>query len=71
VSLTQELHSPKVRMMRALGEILMPLNFKFKSKEEFPAEVSNLYVERDGVWLLNVVRFRKRSSVSFAPTMSR
>jgi hypothetical protein len=32
----------------------MALKFKFKSKEEIPAEQAGLYVERDGVWLLDV-----------------
>ena len=32
----------------------MSLKFKFKSKEEVPAELSTLYVERDGAWLLDV-----------------
>ena len=32
----------------------MALKFKLKSKDEVPAELSNLYVERDGAWLLDV-----------------
>ena len=32
----------------------MALKFKFKSKEEVPAEQQALYVERDGAWMLDV-----------------
>ncbi len=32
----------------------MALKFKLKSKDEIPAELVNLYVERDGAWLLDV-----------------
>ena len=32
----------------------MPLKFKFKSKDEIPAEHLSLYVERDGAFLLDV-----------------
>jgi hypothetical protein len=32
----------------------MALKFKFKSKEEIPAESQSLYVERDGGWMLDV-----------------
>src|SRR4051794_32983004 len=32
----------------------MPLKYKFKSREEIPAEQQSLYVERDGAWLLDV-----------------
>ena len=32
----------------------MPLKFKFKSREEIPAEHQGLYVERDGAWVLDV-----------------
>ena len=32
----------------------MALKFKVKSKDEIPAELANLYVERDGAWLLDV-----------------
>ena len=32
----------------------MPLKFKAKSKDEIPAEHQALYVERDGVWVLDV-----------------
>jgi len=32
----------------------MALKFKFKSKDEIPAEQQALYVERDGAWLLDV-----------------
>ena len=32
----------------------MALKLKLKSKDEAPAEVQNLYVERDGAWLLDV-----------------
>jgi hypothetical protein len=32
----------------------MPLKFKFKSKEEIPAEHLPLYAERDGGWVLDV-----------------
>jgi hypothetical protein len=32
----------------------MALKFKFKTKDEVPAEVQSLYVERDGAWLLDV-----------------
>ena len=31
----------------------MALKFKFKSREEIPAEQSNFYVERDGAWFLD------------------
>jgi len=33
---------------------IMALKFKVKSKDEVPAELVNLYVERDGAWLLDV-----------------
>ena len=32
----------------------MPLKFKLKSREEAPAEIANLYVEREGAWVLDV-----------------
>lgn len=32
----------------------MALKFKFKSKDEIPAEQQALYVERDGAWILDV-----------------
>ena len=32
----------------------MALKFKFKSKDEIPAEQQALYVERDGAWCLDV-----------------
>src|SRR5687768_15012963 len=32
----------------------MPLKFKFKSREEIPAEHQALYVERDGAFVLDV-----------------
>src|SRR5437899_2940914 len=32
----------------------MALKFKYKAKEEIPAEVQALYVERDGAWVLDV-----------------
>ena len=32
----------------------MPLKFKAKTKDEIPAEQQTLYVERDGVWCLDV-----------------
>src|SRR5512143_3150352 len=32
----------------------MGLKFKFKSKDEIPAEQQALYVERDGAWTLDV-----------------
>ncbi len=32
----------------------MPIKYKFKSREEIPAEVQALYVEREGGWVLDV-----------------
>ena len=32
----------------------MPLKLKLKSKDEIPAEVQSLYVEREGTWVLDV-----------------
>ena len=32
----------------------MSLKFKFKTKDEIPADHLSLYAERDGVWLLDV-----------------
>src|SRR5437867_5562075 len=32
----------------------MPLKFKFKSKDEIPAEHLSLYAEREGSWVLDV-----------------
>ena len=32
----------------------MALKFKFKTREEIPAEQVSLYTERDGAWLLDV-----------------
>ncbi len=32
----------------------MSMKFRFKSKEEIPAEQQALYVERDGEWVLDV-----------------
>ena len=32
----------------------MALKFKFKSKEEIPAEHRSLYAEREGAWVLDV-----------------
>ncbi len=32
----------------------MPLKFKFKSRDEIPADVLAHYVERDGAWVLDV-----------------
>ena len=31
----------------------MALKFKFKTREEIPAELQSLYVEREGVWTLD------------------
>ena len=31
----------------------MALKFKFKTKDEIPAELQSLYVERDGAWILD------------------
>jgi len=31
----------------------MALKFKFKTREEIPAELQSLYVERDGAWILD------------------
>ena len=31
----------------------MSLKFKFKTREEIPAEHQSLYVERDGAWMLD------------------
>ena len=31
----------------------MPLKYKFKTREEIPAELQSLYVERDGAWTLD------------------
>ena len=31
----------------------MALKFKFKTKDEIPAELQSLYVERDGAWTLD------------------
>lgn len=31
----------------------MPLKFKFKTRDEIPAEQASLYVERDGAWVLD------------------
>ena len=31
----------------------MPLKFKFKTREEIPAEQQPFYVERDGAWTLD------------------
>ena len=31
----------------------MPLKYKFKTKDEIPAELQSLYVERDGAWTLD------------------
>jgi len=36
------------------GKRIMPLKLKLKSKDEIPAEVQSLYVERDGAWVLDV-----------------
>ena len=36
------------------GGVIMALKFKFKSKEEIPADQQALYVERDGAWMLDV-----------------
>lgn len=32
----------------------MALKFRLKSKDEAPAEIQHLYVERDGAWVLDV-----------------
>jgi hypothetical protein len=32
----------------------MALEFKSQTKEEIPAELLNLYAERDGAWVLDV-----------------
>ena len=31
----------------------MPLKFKFKTRDEIPAELQPHYVERDGAWMLD------------------
>ena len=31
----------------------MALKFKFKTREEIPAELQSFYVERDGAWTLD------------------
>jgi hypothetical protein len=41
----------------------MALKFKFKSKDEIPAEQAALYVERDGAWVLDVDGAVEKSKV--------
>ena len=41
-------------MRRAVRGVTMALQYKFKSKEEIPAEHLSLYAEREGGWVLDV-----------------
>ena len=41
----------------------MAIKFRAKSKEEIPAELQGLYVERDGAWVLDVEGAVERSKV--------
>ena len=38
----------------AVRRVVMALKFKFKSKDEIPAELLSLYAEREGAWVLDV-----------------
>ncbi len=50
--------------IRMLGEMSsVPLKFKFKVKDEIPADVLAHYVERDGAWVLDVEGAVDRSRV--------
>ncbi len=46
----------------------MALKFKFKSREEIPAAQAGLYVERDGVWFLDVDGAVDRTKLDEATT---
>jgi hypothetical protein len=41
----------------------MALRFKFKTKDEIPAEQSSLYVERDGAWVLDAEGIVEKSKL--------
>src|SRR5438270_10067712 len=41
----------------------MALRFKFKSKDEIPADQSSLYVERDGAWVLDAEGIVEKSKL--------
>jgi hypothetical protein len=41
----------------------MPLKYKYKSKDELPAEHQSLYTERDGAWFLNAEGVADSSSL--------
>ena len=40
--------------MGASDKTNMALKFRLKSKDEVPAEVQHLYIERDGAWVLDI-----------------
>src|ERR1035441_9113317 len=41
----------------------MALKFKFKTKDEIPAELQSLYVERDGAWILEAEGVAEKSKL--------
>jgi hypothetical protein len=41
----------------------MALKFKFKTREEIPAELQSLYVERDGAWMLDAEGVAEKSKL--------
>ena len=48
----------------------MALKFKLKSKDEAPAELQPLYVERDGAWVLDVEGAVEKARLDEARTAS-
>ena len=48
----------------------MALKFKLKSKDEAPAELQGLYVERDGAWVLDVEGAVEKARLDEARTAS-
>ena len=46
----------------------MALKFKFKTREEIPAELQSLYVERDGAWILDADVVEKSKLEEFRAT---
>jgi hypothetical protein len=49
---------------------IMALKFKLKTKDEIPAELVNLYVERDGAWLLDVDGAVEKAKLAIHPRHS-
>src|SRR5262245_24378914 len=52
-----------VRLWGERARRFMALKFKYKAKQEIPAEVASHYVERDGAWVLDADGAAEKSKV--------